>query len=167
MPYVPSTSFSYYYQDSSKPSRPSATTTEEEAAASEALKKALKALEEIDWAKLEKDIKANGGKIDMEKLQEELKKSLMQVDWEELDVQAKLEQMQIDAKKRQDAYLRELTKAKNNAQMQEHYKNLQKKVVEDQIKCNQQILEKEKELKNHLQKKAGQGTNTVKKIVYI
>ena len=165
MPYVPSTSFSYYYQDSSKPGKVVA--TEDEAAANEALKKALKALEEIDWAKLEKEIKANGGKIDMEKLQEELKKSLQQVDWEKLNVQTKLEQMQIDAKKRQDAYLRELTKAKNNVQMQEHYKNLEKKVIEDQIKCNQQIIEKEKELKNHLQKKAGQGTNTVRKIVYI
>jgi beta-lactamase regulating signal transducer with metallopeptidase domain len=165
MPYVPSTSFSYYFQDSSKPGLTALSA--QEMAANEALKKTLKALEEIDWAKLEKELKANGGKIDMQKLQEEIKKSLQQVDWEKLNVESKLEQMQIEAKKRQDAYLRELTKAKNNAQMQEHYKNLQKKVVEDQIKCNQQILEKEQELKEHLKKNKQNTTTTVRKIVYI
>lgn len=173
MPYVPSASFTFYFQDSSRPS--AKVVSAEEKAATETLSKALKALEEIDWAKLEKDLKVNGNKIDIAKLQEELKKSLQQVDWEKVNVEAKLEQLQAEAKKRQDAYVRALTTTnkQNGAQMQEHYKNLQKKVIEDQIKCNEEKAKKELELKNHLQKKAGQGTNKntngtpARKIVYI
>ena len=165
MPYVPSTSFSYYYQDSSKPSK--LTLTADEKAANESLRKALKALEEMDWTRLEKQLKEAGDKVDIRKLQEEMKKSLQQVDWEKINVESKLEQLQADAKKRQDVYLRELTGARENSQMQEHYKNLQKKVIEDQIKCNEEKIKKEQELKNHLQKKTTPGTTTVKKVVYI
>lgn len=166
MPYVPSSSFSYYQQDSSKP-RTYTLVSADEKAANESLQKALKALEEIDWTKLEKQLKEAGDKIDIRKLQEEMKKSLLQVDWEKINVETKLEQLQADAKKRQDTYLRELTTAKQNTQMQEHYRNLQRKVIEDQIKCNDEKAKKEQELKNHLQKKSKQGTPTVRKIVYI
>lgn len=166
MPFVPSTSFTYYFQDSSKPS--TMVVSAEEKAAKESLKKALKALDEIDWVKLEKQLKDAGDKIDIRKLQDEMKKSLQQLDWEKINVETKLEQLQADAKKRQDAYLRELTTARQNTQMQEHYKNLQKKVIEDQIKCNEENLKKQQELKNHLQKKNKPATTTaVKKIVYI
>jgi beta-lactamase regulating signal transducer with metallopeptidase domain len=168
-PYVPSTSFSYYMQDSTKPGV--VVVSPEEKAATEALKKALKALEEIDWNKLEKELKAAGDKIDFVKLQEELKKSLKQIDWEKVNAETRLEQLQAESKKRQDVYLRELTRAKQNAQMQEHFKNLEKKIIDDQVKCQQEQMKREQELKNHLQKKANvnkQGTvKPVKKIVHI
>lgn len=164
-PYVPSASFSYYFQDSSKPMA-AAVVSPEEKAAKESLKKALKALEEINWSKLEKELKSAGDKLDIARLQEEIKKSLQQVDWERINVETKLEQLQADARKRQDAYLKELTTArKNDRQMQEHYNNLQKKIVEDQIKCQEDMLKKEIELKDHLQKK--NKTTPARKIVHI
>jgi beta-lactamase regulating signal transducer with metallopeptidase domain/flavin-binding protein dodecin len=165
-PYVPSTSFSYYFQDSTKPGL--VIPTAEEKAANESLRKALKALEEVDWATIEKQLKDAGDKIDIRKLQQELKKSLKSVDWEKVNAETKLEQLQMDSKVRQDIYLRELTAAKKNAQMAEHYQNLQKKILQDQINCQQEQLKKEAELKNHLQKKSKTTTTApVKKIVVI
>lgn len=162
-PYVPSTSFSYYFQDSTKPGV--VILSPEEKAANESLRKALRALEEVDWTTLEKQLKNAGDKLDIRKLQYEIKKSLQNVDWEKVNAESKLEQLQLDAKVRQDLYLRELTAVKNNAQMAEHYQNLQKKILQDQINCQQEQLKKEMELKNHLQKKGK--TTTAKKIVVI
>lgn len=164
-PYVPSTSFSYYFQDSTKPGVTAPSPSEK--AATESLKKALKALDEVDWTQIEKELKASGEKLDIAKLQLEIKKSLTSVDWEKVNAEARLEQLQADAKVRQDVYLRELTSARNNnAQMAEHYKNLQKKIVQDQINCQQDQLKKEAELKNYLQKKkSGTGTTTRKIVV--
>jgi hypothetical protein len=55
--------------------------------------------------------------------------------------------------------------------MQEHYQNLQKKVLEDQIKCQQEQLKKETELKKYLQEKNKTNVKPVvkqgKKVVYI
>jgi hypothetical protein len=162
-PYVPSTSFSYYFQDSTKPGVVILST--EEKAANESLRKALRALEEVDWTTLEKQLKESGDKIDIRKLQQEIKKSLKSVDWEKVNAETKLEQLQIDAKVRQDIYLRELTAVKKNAQMDQHYQNLQKKILQDQINCQQEQIKKELELKDHLQKK--NKATTVKKIVVI
>lgn len=167
-PYVPGNSFSYFTQDSTKPGL--VVISQQEKAATESLRKALKALEEINWDKLGKELKEAGDKIDIAKLQEEIKKSLKQIDWEKINAETKLEMLQIDAKVRQDAYLRELTKAKKSDQMQEHFLNLQKKVLEDQIKCQQDQQKKETELKEYLQKKNNINKNTTKqgkKVVYI
>lgn len=163
-PYVPSTSFSYYFQDSTKPRV--VISSAEEKAANESLRKALRALEEVDWTTLEKQLKEAGDKIDIRKLQQEIKKSLKNVDWEKVNAETRLEQLQIDAKVRQDIYLRELTAVKKNAQMAEHYQNMQKKILQDQINCQQEQLKKEAELKNHLQKKNNK-TTPAKKIVVI
>ncbi|MGB8194751.1 MAG: M56 family metallopeptidase [Chitinophagaceae bacterium] len=168
-PFVPSTSFSYYMQDSTKPGVVIVSPQEKDA--TESLKKALKALEEVDWAHLEKQLKDAGDKIDIRKLQQEIKKSLKQVDWEKVNAETRLEQLQQEAQVRQDAYFRELTTNKQRAQMQQHYQNLQKKILDDQIKCQQEQLNKEQELKNHLQKKSKLTPATtvapVKKIVHI
>lgn len=168
-PFVPSTSFSYFFQDSTKPGL--SVITPEEKAATESLRQALRALEEINWDKLGKQLKENGDKIDVTRLQEEVRKALKQIDWEKVNAETKLDMIQLEAKVRQDAYLRELTKVKENQQMQEHFQNLQRKVLEDQIKCQQDAQKKEAELKKYLQEKnktnvkptAKQG----KKVVYI
>lgn len=167
-PFVPGNSFSYFIQDSTKPGL--VVVSPQEKAATESLRKALKALEEINWDKLGKELKEAGDKIDIAKLQEEIRKSLKQIDWEKINAETKLETLQLEAKVRQDAYLRELTKAKQSEQMQEHFLNLQKKVLEDQIKCQQEQQKREMELKEHLQKKNNNNKNTTKqgkKVVYI
>jgi len=169
-PFVPSQSFSYYFQDSTKPG--AIVATKEEKAARESLQKALKALDEIDWSKLEKELSEAGEKFDLQKLQQELKRSLKQVDWEKVNTEAKLEMLQQETEQRKTVYLRELTSAvkqsQSNPQMQEHYKNLQKKILDDQIKCQQESLQKQMELKEHLQKRNKNTTTTsTKKIVHI
>ncbi|HYE54148.1 MAG TPA: M56 family metallopeptidase [Chitinophagaceae bacterium] len=164
-PFVPSQSFSYYFQDSTKPG--TVVISKEEKAARESLQKALKALDEIDWSAVEKQLKVSGEKLDIHKLQLELKKSLEQVDWEKVNAETKLEMLQQEAQKRQDTYLRELTATmkqnRTNMQMQEHYNNLQKKILEDQIKCQQEQMQRQMELKQHLQKKY----KPAKKIIHI
>lgn len=171
-PFVPGNSFSYFMQDSTKPGL--VVVSPQEKAATESLRKALKALEEINWEKLGNELKEAGDKIDIVKLQEEIKKSLKKIDWEKINAETKLEMLQLDAKIRQDAYLRELTKVKQAGQMQEHFQNLQKKILEDQIKCQQEQQKKELELKEYLQKKNNNNNNNnknttkpVKKVVYI
>jgi hypothetical protein len=167
-PFVPGSSFSYFSQDSTKPGL--VVVSPQEKAATESLRKALKALEEINWEKLGKELKESGDKIDVAKLQEEIKKSLKQIDWEKINAETKLEMLQLDAKVRQDNYLRELTKVKQSQQMQEHFQNLQKKILEDQIKCQQEQQKREQELREHLQKKNNNNKNTTKpakKVVYI
>jgi beta-lactamase regulating signal transducer with metallopeptidase domain len=167
-PFVPSTSFSYFMQDSIKPGLTAV--TPDEKAATESLRKALRALEEINWEKLGNQLKEAGDKIDVTKLQEEVRKALKQIDWEKVNAETKLDMIQLEAKIRQDANLRELTKAKHSQQMQEHFQNLQKKVLEDQIKCQQDQMKKETELKEYLQQKNKTTPKTakpVKKVVYI
>ncbi|HYJ37741.1 MAG TPA: M56 family metallopeptidase, partial [Chitinophagaceae bacterium] len=59
-PFVPSSSFSYYFvQDSTKPTAASTPVTVDEKAAKESLVNALKAIDEIDWTTLEKQLKAS------------------------------------------------------------------------------------------------------------
>jgi hypothetical protein len=168
-PFVPSTSFSYFMQDSIKPGL--SVVTPDEKAATESLRKALRALEEINWEKLGDQLKQTGDKIDIAKLQEEVRKALKQIDWEKVNAETKLDMIQLEAKVRQDSYLRELTKANQSQQMQEHYQNLQKKVLEDQIKCQQDQLKKEQELREYLQQKNNtpkpKATKPGKKVVYI
>jgi beta-lactamase regulating signal transducer with metallopeptidase domain len=161
-PFVPSTSFSYYVQDSTKPGK--IVVSQQEKSAKEALRQALKALDEIDWSSLEKDLKESGEKIDIAKLQEEIKKSLKKVDWEKVNAESKLEALQMEAEARKTQYLRELTTNSRQAtQMQQHYQNLEKKILEDHIKCQQEQQIKQEELKKHLQKKS----KPVKKTVHI
>jgi len=150
-PFVPGSSFSYYdIQDSSRPN----TTVEsvDEKAAKESLLKALKALDEIDWKALEKQLNAAGEKIDIKKFQEELKKSLKDVDWQKINVEAKIESLKEQTKVNQLKLFNELSESNQGGQMQQHYQNMEKKIIEDQLKCQQQVQKKEVELKQYLKK---------------
>ncbi len=168
-PFIPSTSFSYYFvQDSSKPIKMNAQTSEQKAA-NETLKKALKAIEEINWVEIEKGLTASGEKVDVKKFQEELKRSLKQLDWERINVEASLEALTEQTKLNEVKLYNELKKtALTTNQFQEHNKNYQKKIIEDQLKCQEDAQKKEEELKTYLQNKRNtKKVNTVKKIVVI
>jgi len=83
-PYIPSTSFSYQVlEDTALPKK--YILTHAELKAREAMTTALKALQEIDWQKLEKEMIAAGKKIDILKLQQELKKAMTDVDWKKIN----------------------------------------------------------------------------------
>jgi len=164
-PFVPSSSFSYYFvQDSTKPIA-ATTETLDEKAARESLLKALKAIDEIDWVSLEKQLKASGEKVDIKKFQEELKKSLKDLDWQRVNVEAKIESLKEQTRLNQVKLYKELksTAEGQNGQMQEHYSNMQKKIIDDQLKCQQDVQKKEQELKKYLNNKRVK----VRKIVVI
>lgn len=165
-PFVPSSSFSYYIvQDSTKPTTSTTAESVDEKAARESLLKALKAIDEIDWAGLEKQLKASGEKVDIKKIQEELKKSLKDLDWQKVNVEAKIESLKEQTRLNQIKLYKEMksTAQSQNGQMQEHYSNMQKKIIDDQLKCQQEVQKKEVELKKYLNNKKVK----VKKIVEI
>ena len=163
--FVPSSSFSYYFvQDSTKPT--TTLETVEEKSAKESMYKALKALDEIDWVALEKGLKESGVKVHMKKVRQELKKSLKEVDWQKVNVESKIEVLKEQTRLNEVRYYQEMQEGSSasNAQMQEHYKNMQKHIVEDQLKCQQAVQKKEQELKTYLNTKK---VTKVKKIVQI
>jgi len=83
-PYVPSSSFSYQFmEDTAMPKK--YMMTPGELKAKESLENALKALEELNWQKLAKEINTSGKKVDIVKLQNELKKALSDVDWKKIN----------------------------------------------------------------------------------
>lgn len=94
-PYVPSSSFSYQIvEDTSLPKK--YILTQAEIKATEAMTTALKALQEIDWQKLEKEMSAAGKKIDVIKLQQELKKVMSDVDWKKINEEIQSSLMQAE-----------------------------------------------------------------------
>jgi bla regulator protein blaR1 len=83
-PYVPSTSFSYYIvEDTALPKK--YIPTQSDLKAKEALESALRAMQEIDWQKIEKELSSNGRKTDIIQLKEQMKKALMEVDWKKVN----------------------------------------------------------------------------------
>jgi beta-lactamase regulating signal transducer with metallopeptidase domain len=84
-PFVPGNSFIVQIlEDTLLPKKYTMTQAEKEAR--ESLDKALMALKQIDWQKLEKGLTATGeNTVDIEKLQNEIKKALKEVDWKKVN----------------------------------------------------------------------------------
>jgi beta-lactamase regulating signal transducer with metallopeptidase domain len=84
-PFVPSTSFSYVFVDTSKPRVKAESYYEKNAR--ESLVKAKKAVQQIDWEKIEKQL---DNKVDIKKLRKEIEKSLEELNWQEINEEVKL-----------------------------------------------------------------------------
>ncbi|HEX4372529.1 MAG TPA: M56 family metallopeptidase, partial [Puia sp.] len=87
-PYVPQSSFSYeIVPDSSSPQ--TTILSQEELDANQTLEKSLKALEAIDWKKIEKEM-GNGKDVavNIRKLKTELRKSLVTLNWKKINKDA-------------------------------------------------------------------------------
>lgn len=84
-PFVPGNSFIVQIlEDTLLPKKYTMTLAEKEAR--ESLDKALMALKQIDWQKLEKGLTATGeNTVDIEQLQSEIKKALKEVDWKKVN----------------------------------------------------------------------------------
>ena len=80
-------------------------------------------------------------------------------------MESKLEALKEQTKVNEIKLYKEMQESSNatSGQMQEHYKNMQKRIVDDQLKCQQDIQKKEQELKLYLNTKKIK----VKKIVQI
>lgn len=158
-PYVPSTSFSYQIvEDTALPKK--YIPTQSEVKAKEAMTTALKALQEIDWQKLEKEMAAAGKKIDIIKLQQELKKAMSDVDWKKVneEMQASLIQEENDLMKEHSNLRTELQKFQRdrNAKQAQHQKIYQT-IIQERL-CERQVQDSKPVKKKVIQKK---------KIVYI
>lgn len=158
-PYVPSASFTYHFiEDTLFPKK--YILTQSDLKAKEAQTAALKALHEIDWQKIEKEVNASGKKVDIIKLQEELKKAIADVDWKKINDELQSSQMQIE-----NELLKEHSKLQGDLQKFQHERS--QKLVE-QKKIYQAILdEKFCDDKHKEEKPVKKKTDQKKKIVYI
>ncbi|HSB93085.1 MAG TPA: M56 family metallopeptidase [Flavitalea sp.] len=87
-PYVPASTLDFtFVEDTTVPKviLPSA----EEVQAREAMEKAIAALDEIDWLKLQNELALADSKMDIAKLQEELKKAIGELNWKKINSQVK------------------------------------------------------------------------------
>ena len=84
-PFVPGSSFSYFFVDTTKPKVKAETYYER--SARESLVKAKKAVQQIDWQRIEKQLNKS---VDIAKLRKEIEKSLEEVNWQQINEEVKL-----------------------------------------------------------------------------
>ena len=137
-PYVPSSSFSYRYtEDTIFPKKNIPTAGELKA--KEDLEKSLKAIEGIDWEKLQKVL---GDKnFNVGQLQLELKKALAEVDWSKIDEEYKSNLKQEEQETRiRNAYIERLNKYQKE-KVQQLQNNHQRKqaIVVDRLMQNAEL----------------------------
>jgi beta-lactamase regulating signal transducer with metallopeptidase domain len=158
-PFIPSTSFSYHIvEDTALPKK--YILTQAEVNAREAKSSALKALYEIDWLKIEKELNSSGKKIDIIKLQQELKKAMEDLDWKKIneEVQSHLVVEENELMEKQSLLQAELLKFYQQRKAQlEDKERLQKAIIHDRL-CDEKDQIEKPVKKKQVQKK---------KIVYI
>ncbi len=163
-PYVPASSFSYQLtQDTAMPKIKGTTYTEH--VQKDAVLKVQKALEQINWQKIEKQLKYN--RRDITKLKNEISRQIEKLNWQKInsDVKQQLTQDQLDklqdaAKQEQQLKHYQLTEAYNEA--------LQRQLAEqDQLikESQQRAIESRKAAE--LQEKKLQQEMKRKRIIYI
>lgn len=158
-PYVPRTSFSYQaLEDTARPKK--YIVTQAEMKTREAMLGAMKALQEIDWQKLEKEMNAAGKKIDIIKLQQQLQKAMMDVDWKKIneEIQSSLIQAENEILEEHTALRADLQKYQQDRSAKSlHQQKIKTTIIEERL------CEKESGAAKPVKKKLVQK----KKIVYI
>jgi beta-lactamase regulating signal transducer with metallopeptidase domain/nitrogen fixation protein FixH len=135
-PYIPGNSFSIQMlEDTLLPKKYTMTVAEKQA--KEALDKALLALQAVDWAKLEKEMKTSTGKqVDVRQLQNEIRKAIKEVDWKKInkeiegsmqEAKQEIAEEQIALKAQMEAY------GRKRQEKQEHVNQLQYQVLMDRL----------------------------------
>jgi hypothetical protein len=85
-PYVPASTLDFtFVEDTTVPK--AVVPSVEEVKAREAMEKAMAALDEIDWLKLQKELDLAGNKMDIAKLQEQLKKAVSDLVWKKVSTE--------------------------------------------------------------------------------
>ena len=158
-PYVPSTSFTYHFvEDTAFPKK--YVLTQADIKAKEAMTGAMKALQEIDWQKLEKEMAADGKKIDIIKLRQELKKAISDVDWKKIneEMQSSLIEEENDLLKDHKTLQLELKKFQQERSSKSAEKQrIYKAIISDRL-CEKNVQQTKQVKKKITQRK---------KIVYI
>ncbi|MBO9563354.1 MAG: M56 family metallopeptidase [Niastella sp.] len=163
-PFVPGNSFIVQIlEDTLLPKKYTMTQAEKEAR--ESLDKALMALKQIDWQKLEKGLKATGeSTVDIEQLQNEIRKALKEVDWKKVnkETEAAIAEARREMAEEQAA-LRVQMERYNQARQekQEKQQQVQYQILMDRLGENQKATTCETE------KKATQAKTAKKKKIVV
>lgn len=150
-PYVPASSFSYQFiQDSSRPKAKGETYNEH--AAHEALIKAKKAMEAINWQKIEKSLKYP--KRDLAKLKLEITGELARLNWQQINKDAQVE-LNLDQAGKLKEVMEQEQVIKRYSQTQAYYEAVQKQLLEQEqlIKANDLQMQKTQQAVEQQQKK--------------
>ncbi len=143
-PFVPSYSLAYQIvEDTTLPRRYVETYSEKKAR--ESMEKTLKALQALDWQKLEKDLGGSGKKVDVVKLQRELQKAFKEINWNKVneDVQGSFQVAEEEISKNQDAWRQKLEAYQHaRAKKQADIGQLQQQIVEQRLMENRKAERK-------------------------
>lgn len=170
-PYIPNNSFYYYFvPDTSLPRVKGETYAEKQAR--EALTKAKKAMEQINWQRIEQELKYN--KRTLEKLKAEISKELTALNWQQINQEVQEQQKVNDLQRARAVILKEQS-LKQYQQSEAYYENLRQQLMQrDQLmKANEEHLQiQQKEVNEQLKKcqpaqAAPVQTTKKKKVVYI
>ena len=137
-PYVPGNSFFYQaMEDTTMPKKYIMTVTEKQA--KETMERAMKALEQVDWKKMESALQANGQKVDVVKLQREMIKAMQEVDWNKVNAE-----MNHATEMANDFVVRLNNFQKDRIIKQEKLKQAQQQILLDRIEQHEQLKKLEK-----------------------
>lgn len=146
-PFVPGNSFAVQLlEDTTRPKAYMMSASEKEA--KEALDKALKGLQAIDWQKVEQEMKTSAGQVNIKQLQDQIKKAIKEVDWKKINQEAQnsLENAQEELAQEKVALQVELERYKTARQQKhDHMVQLQTQVLlnrlqetEKPVNCDQE-----------------------------
>jgi beta-lactamase regulating signal transducer with metallopeptidase domain len=162
-PYVPGNSFyCQTVEDTALPKK--YIMTYNDVKAKEAMDKALKALQQIDWKKLEADVKSQSKKVDMAQIQHEIERAMQQVDWKKIndESQQAFDEANEQIQKMQNAYGVQLVNyQRERAIKQEKLKQAQQQILMDRLQQHEELKKLEEEKKKECT------TVKKKKIVHI
>jgi len=151
-PYVPGNSFFYQIiEDTALPKK--YVMTFNDLKAKEAMDKAMKGLQQLNWKKLELELKQQGKSVDITVIQHEIEKAMQQVDWKKINDESQqaldeAEDAQADAQKMQDAYVVQLGNyQKARIIQQEKIKRAQQKILIDRLQQCEQLKQMEEDKK--------------------
>ena len=102
----------------------------------EGMVQAMKALNELDWQKLEKELNASGKKVDIIKLQKEIKKAMAEVDFKKIndEMQSSLIQAENELLKEHSTLRKELQEfQKDRSVKAETHNKLRATIVNDRL----------------------------------
>ena len=163
-PYVPANSFSFrIVQDSSIPKIKGETYAERKAR--EALCNTQKALAQLNWQKIEKDLRSQPKLLT--KLKKELSLQLQRLDWQQINAEVQDELQQQQQEVLQDAVRQQQT-LKEYQQTEEYYEALKRRLAEQEqtIKMSDQRLRETQKAVEDKQKKIVQEMKK-RRIIYI
>ena len=141
-PYVPNSSYSFIAIDTSKPKVKAESYAERDAR--EALLKAKKAIEAIDWEKIEQRLDKE---VDLAKLKKEIESSLNEINWQQINEEVKLA-MQHENLAKLQALRAEARDINQYKAQQLEFKKLQQRLEQEkeeyksELKLQQLMLEK-------------------------